>query len=194
VVADLCFKGVVDDNLVRYALRLGYRAIAYCGVSSTELVGGVKLVPRYELKRDDVSKSRNLRGLRVLVVRSKDDLKAYPKLAGSIDAVRIDFAQLNEVNKGFLRRLIGLGVPIEVEFSELVSRLLSSYSLDYYYLILRLYTRKKIRIYVCSGATDLSSMVHPTAMFALISVLGVPEALAAKAIFKVPSELISNVA
>ncbi|MEM1622807.1 MAG: hypothetical protein QW780_02225 [Sulfolobales archaeon] len=193
MVADLCFKGVVDDNLVKYALRLGYRAIAYRGASSAGVLEGIKLVPRYELKRDDVARSRGLRGLKVLLVRSSDDLKAYPKLAGSIDAVKIDFTQLDEVNKGFLRRLIGLGVPVEVEFLELVNRLLNGYPLDYYYLILRLYVRKKIRIYVCSGATDLSSMVHPTAMFALVSVLGVPEALAAKAIFKLPSELISNV-
>ncbi|MEM2007388.1 MAG: hypothetical protein QXG17_05875 [Sulfolobales archaeon] len=194
MVVDLCFKGAVDGNLVRYALRLGYRAIAYCGASSTEEVGGIRLVPRYELRRDTVSKFRNLRGFRVLVVESKDDLKAYPRLAGSIDSIKIEFSQLSDVSKDFLRRVIGLGVPVEVEFSELINRLLSGYPLDYYYLVLRLYVRKKIRVYVCSGATDLSNMVHPTAMLALISVLGVPEELAAKAVFKVPSELISNVA
>lgn len=194
MVADLCFKGSVDEALVKHALRLGYRTIACCGVGSAREVSGVRLVPRYELRRDSVGRYRSKRGLRVLLVESRDDLKAYPKLSGSVDSVKIDFNQLGDVSKDFLRRVIGLGVPVEIEFAELFHRLLSGNTLDYYYLILRLYARRKIRVYVCSGAVDLPSMVHPSAMFALISVLGVPEALAAKAVFKVPCELVSDVA
>lgn len=193
MVADLCFKGGIDEPLIKHALRLGYRAIAHSSVDSIVELGGVRLIPRYEVRRDSVDRHRNARGLRVLIVESKDDLKAYPKLAGGVDSIRIDFNQLGEISKDFIRRVIGLGVPVEMEFAEILHRLLRGYPLDYYYLILRLYTRNKVKVYMCSGATDMSSMVHPYAMAALVSVLGVPDDLAAKAVFKVPGGLISNV-
>lgn len=193
MAADLCFKGDVDEPLIKHALRLGYRTIAHGGAVSTAELGGVRLIPRYEVRRGSVDRYRNARGLRVLVVESKDDLKAYPKLAGGVDSVRIDFDRLGEVSKGFIRRVVGLGVPVEIEFAEVLHRLLRGDPLDYYYLILRLYTRNKVKVYMCSGATDPSSMVHPHAMSALFSVLGVPEDLAARAVFKIPIGLVSDV-
>lgn len=191
--ADLCFRGRVDEVLVKHASRLGYRAVASCGASSVGELSGVLIIPRHEVVRESIDKYRKDRGLRVMVVRSREDLKMYPRLIGSVDSVKIDFAQLGEVNKDFLRRLTGLGIPIELEFSEIFQRVLTGSSIDYYHLLLRLYSRGKIRIYVCSGATETSTLVHPSAMFALISVLGVPEALAAKAVYKLPTELASNV-
>lgn len=193
MAADLCFKGEVDELLVRHASRLGYRAVACRGPCSASELGGVRLIPRYEVRRDSVGRHRGARGLRVLLVESKDDLKAYPRLAGAVDSIRIDFGRLGEMSKDFIRRVVGLGVPVEIEFAEVIHRLLGGHPLDYYYLILRLYARNKLKVYVCSGATDPSGMVHPHAMAALVSVLGVPEDLAAKAVFKVPSGLVSNV-
>ncbi|MCX8185184.1 MAG: hypothetical protein RMI56_04275 [Sulfolobales archaeon] len=192
MTADLCFRGVVDEAVAKHAYRFGYRAIASREVDSVREVGGVRVVPRYELSRDTVDKHRNVRGLKVLLVSSGEDLKFYPKLSGAIDSVKIDFTQLTSLSKDFLRRVIGLKTPVEIEFAEVLRRILSGDSIDYYHLLLRLYTRGKLEVYVCSGAVDLPSLVHPTAMHALISVLGVPEGLAAKAVFKVPRELVVN--
>ncbi len=194
MAVDLCFKGTVDEALARHASRLGYRAIAVCGIDSFRDVGGLRLVPRFELARSSVDRYRKSRGLRVLLVRSRDDLKAYPKLAGSVDSVRILFDDLGEADKGFWRRVISLGAPVEVEFSELLQRIIDGSPVDYYYLLFRLYARGKVRIYMCSGAADASTLVHPTAMSALASVLGVPEALALKAVLKTPGELVPDAA
>ncbi|MCS7098967.1 MAG: hypothetical protein RMH84_02200 [Sulfolobales archaeon] len=194
MVADLCFRGVVDGSTARHAYRLGYRVVASGKVDSVRDLENVRVVPRYEISRDAVDRYRSARGLKVLVVSSREDLKFYPKLSGSVSGIRIDFTQLTGVDKDFMRRVIGSRIPVEVEFAEVLRRVLSGEPIDYYYLLLRLYVRGKVEVYVCSGASDISSMVHPTAMRALISVLGVPEDLAAKAVLKVPRELVSGIA
>lgn len=193
MAVDLCFRGPVDEALARHASRLGYRAMAVPGIESTREVGGLRLVPRFELTRDAAGRHRALRGLRVLLVRSGEDLKAYPRLVGSVDSLRILFDELGEAGKDFWRRVISFGVPVELDFSELLRRVLDGSPIDYHYLLLRLYSRGKTKVYMCSGAVDAATLVHPTAMFALASVLGVPEPLALKAVFKTPEELVSNV-
>ncbi len=194
VAIDLCFRGAVDDVLVRYAPKLGYEAMAVLGIDSAREVGRLKLIPRFEVTRGAIGRYRGSRGLRVLLVRSEDDLKAYPKLVGSVDSLRVLFEDLSGAGKDFWRRVVSFGVPVELEFSELLRRILNGNPIDYHYLLLRLYARGRVKVYMCSGATDASTLVHPTAMFSLATLLGVPEVLALKAVFKTPRELASNAA
>lgn len=192
MLADLCYLGNVDELAAHIARRLGYNVLASPRVGEVRSVGGVKFIPRIEVHRGSFWEVRNLEGIRVLIVESKDDLKSYTRLSGRVDSVRVVLDSLGDISKDFVRRLIGLGAPIEIEFSEVVKKMWAGKPLDHHLLLLRLYARRKTKLYVCSGATDHSEMVHPTAMSSLLAVLGLPEDLALGAVFKTPIEMVIN--
>jgi len=192
VLADLCYLGDVNELAARIARRLGYDVLASPKVGEAKNIEGVKFIPRIEVRRASFWGAGDVDGVRVLIVESKEDLKSYTRLSGKVDSVRVVFDSLGDVSKDFVRRVIGLGAPLEIEFSEVVKRVWAGKPLDYYLLFLRLYARRKTKVYVCSGATDPSEMVHPTAMFSLLAVLGLPEDLAMKAVLKTPAEMVVN--
>jgi hypothetical protein len=192
VLADLCYLGRVDELVARVARKLGYKVVASPKVGKASTVEGVRFIPRIEVRRGSLQEHESGEGVKVLIVESKEDLKSYTRLLGKVDSARVVFDSLGDVSKDFIRRIIGLGAPIELEFSEVVEKVQSGRPLDYYLLLLRLYARRKIKVYACSGATSPSDMVHPTAMFSLLTVLGLPEELALKAVLKTPVEMVAN--
>lgn len=192
MLADLCYLGRVDELVARVARKLGYKVVASPKVGKASTVEGVRFIPRIEVRRGSLQEHESGEGVKVLIVESKEDLKSYTRLLGKVDSARVVFDSLGDVSKDFIRRIIGLGAPIELEFSEVVEKVQSGRPLDYYLLLLRLYARRKIKVYACSGATNPSDMVHPTAMFSLLTVLGLPEELALKAVLKTPVEMVAN--
>lgn len=192
MVVDLCYEGDLDQLSVRVLTKLGYRVVASSRVSERLELGGLRVVPRITARRAELP-ARGFRGIRVLLVESAEDLKAYQKLRGAVDSVRIDYQKLGEVGKDFIRRLLGLGLPVELAFTELMGRILGRSPVDLHLLLLRLYTRGKLKLYLCSGAGSVEEVAHPEAMVSLLTSLGVPEPHALGAVYRVPEVVLGGV-
>jgi len=191
VPADLCYEGDLDQFSTRLLTKLGYRIVASSRVSGSLELGGLRVVPRAIVRRAELP-LRGFRGVRVLLVESEGDLKAYQRLRGLVDSVRVDHERLGDVGKDLIRRLVGLGLPVELVFTDVLRRVLGRSSIDFYLLLLRLYTRGKLRVYICSGAGGVGEVVHPEAMASLLTSLGVPEPYALGAVYRIPEVVLGG--
>jgi len=191
VPVDLCYEGGLDQVSARTLFKLGYRVVASSRVFESLELEGLRVVPRLTARRAELP-VKGFRGVRVLLVESAEDLKAYQRLQGVVDSVRVDYQKLGDVGKDFIRRLVGLGLPVELVFMDVVRRVLSGSSVDFYLLLLRLYTRGKLKLYLCSGAGGVGEAVHPEAMVSLLTSLGVPEPYAMGAVYRVPEVVLGG--
>jgi RNase P/RNase MRP subunit p30 len=191
VLADLCYEGDLDQFSTRLLTRLGYRVVASSRVSESLELEGLRVVPRVTVRRGELP-VRGFKGVRVLLVESEEDLKAYQRLRGLVDSVRVDYERLGDVDKDFIRRLVGLGLPVELVFTDLLRRVLGRSSIDFYLLLLRLYTRGRLRVYLCSGAGGAGEIAHPEAMASLLTSLGVPEPYALGAVYRIPEVVLGG--
>ena len=183
----------LSGELVKLLKKFKYRIIVCDNVKKYSILNDVTIIPRVTSSNANELKTAPRNAIRAFIVKSKEDLKNYPKLKRVANIVTLTDEALIRLGPKSIEKIVNLGLPVEICVNDIIRALEKSRYLKGLYNLMRYVASDSIDLIVSSCPTKNLDVLHPIVVRSILEELGLNSIQAKKALTQTPIKVLRGI-
>jgi len=183
----------LSGELVKLLKKFKYRIIVCDNVKKYSILNDVTIIPRVTSSNANELKTAPRNAIRAFIVKSKEDLKNYPKLKRVANIVTLTDEALIRLGLKSIEKIVNLGLPVEICVNDIIKALEKSRYLKGLYNLMRYVASDSIDLIVSSCPTKNLDVLHPIVVRSILEELGLNSIQAKKALTQTPIKVLRGI-
>ncbi len=183
----------LSEELVELLKKFKYHIIVCDDVKKYDILNDVTIIPRVTSSNANELKTAPRNAIRAYMVKSKEDLKNYPKLKRVANIVTLTDEALIRLGPKSIEKIVNLGLPVEICVNDIIRVLEKSRYLKGLYNLMRYAASNSIDLIVSSCPTKNLDVLHPILVRSILEELGLSSIQAKKALTQTPIKVLRGI-
>jgi len=173
--------------------KFKYHIIVCDDAKKYSILNDITIIPRVTSSSANELKTAPRNAIKAYIVKSKEDLKNYPKLKRVANIITLTDEALTRLGPKSIEKIVNLGLPVEICVNDIIKALEKSRYLKGLYSLLIYAASDSIDLIVSSCPTKNLDVLHPIVVRSILEELGLNSIQAKKALTQTPINVLRGI-